>query len=232
MKNLITLIIVVFIINIKLIPQNYYCNCINDDQNIEDFEKKLSGRIYINSFVGHGSQFFNKWTKGYIIMSDGQVIKNKYIRYNRYSDELIWLRNSDYKTAIVDKETVNEFIIYDEENVPYAHFIKARIKNWYQADSTDVFLQVLAEGYVSLYALRTVTVIRNTNEIYNKDEYYLLKKNNFYKIDASRISLLRTLADEEAQVKQILRRNKLKVKFEPQLIEAIELLNKDFKSIE
>ncbi len=215
--------------NIELISQKYYCNCIDDTHITENFENKLSGRIYVNNYMDYNIQFFYKWALGDVVMADGQIIKNKYIRYNRYYDELLWLRKSDYKTAIVDKETVNEFIIYAENNAPYAYFKKSRIKNWYQSDSTDVFLQVLTEGNISLYAFRTVMVIKNKNEIYDKNIYYLLINNDYYKIDANRLSLLRTLADKKSQLKQILRRNKLKVRFEPQLIEAIELLNKDFE---
>jgi hypothetical protein len=229
MKNLIISIILVLITNVELISQKYYCNCTEDISITEDFEKKLSGRIYINSNMSYGSPFFYKWANGDVIMSDGQVVKNKYIRYNRYFDDLVWLRKSDYKNATVDKEAVNAFIIYAENNTPYAYFRKTRIKNWYQSDSSDVFLQVLEEGNISLYAFRTVMVNKNEDEIYDKNVYYLQINNDYYKIDANRLSLLRTLPDKKAQLKQILHRNKLKVRFEPQLIEAIELLNKDYE---
>jgi hypothetical protein len=230
MKNLIVSIILVLITNAGLLSQEYYCNCIEDISITEDFQRKLSGRFFVNRIMDYGSQFFYKWANGDVIMNDGQIIRNKYIRYNRYSDELLWLRKSDYKTALLDKETIDEFIIYTEDNSPYAHFRKARIKKWYQFDSTDVFLQILTEGNISLYVFRTVTVIRNKIEIYDKDIYYLLMNNNYHRIDASRLGLIRALPQNKTELKQIIRKNKLKVKSEPHLIKAIELLNKEYYS--
>jgi hypothetical protein len=229
MKNLIISIILVLVVKTGLLSQEYYCNCVEDINITENFEEKLSGRYFVSRIMDYGSQFFYKWANGDVIMNDGRIIRNEYIRYNRYSDELIWLRKSDYKTALLDKETIDEFIIYTEDDAPYAHFIKARIKKWYQFDSTDVFLQVLTEGHISLYVNRTVTVIRNKIEIYDKDIYYLMIDNDYYRIDASRRGLMRALPQNKTELKQIIRRNKLKVKSEPHLVKTIELLNKSFE---
>ena len=116
MKNLIFIVLLVIVSNIKLFSQNYSCNCKSENSFIEDFEKKLNGIIFINSIIQYDIQLFNKWGNGDVILYDGSVIKNKYIRYNKYLDELLWLRKSDYKSAIVDKESISEFILYDEKN--------------------------------------------------------------------------------------------------------------------
>jgi hypothetical protein len=228
MKKLIISIILVLLTNAGLLSQQYNCNCIDDIGITENFQGKLSGRYYVNRMMNYGSQFFYKWANGDVIMNDGQIIRNKLIRYNRYYDELIWLRKPDYKTAIIGKETVDEFIIYSEDNTPYAHFRKTKIKNWYQSDSIDVFLQVLTEGNISLYVFRTVTVIRNKIEIYDKDIYYLMIDNTYYRIDPSRRGLMRAIPQKKAELKQIIRKNRLKLKSEPHLIKAIELLNKEY----
>ena len=226
MKKLILLIILVITTGIKLFSQN--CNCDNEF-HIADFEKKLSGKIFISKLKSLKIQYFYKWAEGDIIMSDGYVIKDKLIRYNQYYDELIWLRKKDYKSALLDKETVSEFIIYDEEKNPYAHFKKVRIKNWYKIDSTDLYFQILTEGNVSLYAFRRTILIPNRNELYKKNEYYLLKNNDYLKIEPRRFSLLRALSENKPQLLQILRKNRLKVKHESQLIKAIVLLNESLK---
>jgi hypothetical protein len=223
MKNLILLTILVIILGIKLFSQN--CNCIDNELHMANFEQKLSGKIFISKLRSVKIQYFYKWAEGDIIMSDGYVIKDKFIRYNQYYDELIWLRKKDYKTAMLDKETISEFIIYDEEKNPYAHFKKVRIKNWYEIDSTDVYFQVLTEGNLSLYAFRRTILIPNTNELYEKNEYYLHKGNDYLKIDPRRFRLLRSLPEYKSQLRQIIRKNRLKVKNEPHLIKAIMLLN-------
>jgi len=227
MKNLILLTTLVITLGVKLFSQN--CSCIDNELHITDFEKKLSGKIFISKLRSLKIQYFYKWAEGDIIMSDGYVIKDKLIRYNQFYDELIWLRKKDYKTAIVDKETVSEFIIYDKEKKPYAHFKKVRIKNWYEIDSTDVFFQILTEGNVSLYTFHRTILIPNTNKLYEKNEYYLHKGNDYFKIAPSRFSLLKALPEYKSQLRQILRKNRLKVKHEPHLIKAIALLNKSIQ---
>ncbi|UCH14904.1 MAG: hypothetical protein JSV22_02800, partial [Bacteroidales bacterium] len=129
-----------------------------------------------------------------------------------------------------DKETVSGYILYDEEKNPYAHFKKVRIKNWYELDSTDVYFQILAEGPVSLYAFRRTILISNKNEAYEKDEYYLCKENEYFKIEPRRINLVKKLPEYKSQLRQILRKNRLRVRFESQLIKAIVLLNKSLES--
>jgi hypothetical protein len=229
MKNLILLIVLIITPCAKLFSQYYNCYCIDNERQVADFERKLTGEIFISALRSLKTQYFYKWTEGDIIMSDGYVIKDKLIRYNRYYDELIWLREKDYKSAIVDKETVSEFIIYDKEKNPYAHFKKIRIKNWYEFDSTDIYFHVLAEGDVSLYAFRRTILISNRNEVYEKDEYYLIKGNDFLKIDPRRFRLLRALPEHKSRLRQIIRKNRLKVKNEPHLIKAILLLNESLK---
>ncbi len=229
MKNLFFLIILIIAGSMKVFSQDY-CDCSKKDMDSADFERKLSGQIFISRLKSHKVQYFYKWTEGDIIMSDGYVIKNKLIRYNRYYDELIWLRRKDYKTAIVDKETVSGYILYNDEKAPYASFKKIRIKNWYELDSTDVYFQVLAEGPVSLYAFRRTILISNKNEAYEKDEYYLYKENEYFKIEPRRINLVKKLPEYKSQLRQVLRKNRLKVRYEPQLIKAIVLLNKSLES--
>ena len=230
MKKLIISIILVLLTTAGLLSQEFYCNCIEDISLTKDFQKNLSGRFYVSRMMNYGLQFYYKWATGDIITNDGQIIRNKFIRYNRYYDELMWLRKSDYKTAIIDRETIDEFIIYAEDNSPYAHFRKTRIKKWYESDSTDVFLEVLTEGHISLYVYRTLTVIRTKIEIYDKDIYYLMMNNNYQRIDASRLGLMRALPQNKVQLKQIIRKNKLKIKIESQLIKAIELLNEEIEN--
>lgn len=229
MKNLFFLAVLTIIPGFKLISQNY-CDCNENNVHSDDFERKLSGQIFISKLRSNKIQYFYKWTEGDIIMSDGYVIRDKLIRYNRYYDELIWLRKKDYKAALVDKETVSEYILYDEEKNPYAHFKKVKIKNWYELDSIDVYFQVLAEGSLSLYAFRRTILISNKNEVYEKDEYYMCKENEYFKIEPRRISLMRKLPEHKSLLRKVLRKNRLKVRYEPQLIKAIMLLNKNLES--
>jgi hypothetical protein len=224
MKNILILLILVIIPWVKQKSQNYYCNCnIRASENILDIERKLSGRVFINNFINHNSQFFYKWAKGDVILYNGKLLKDNNIRYNHYLDELIWLRKSDYKAAIVDKQSVGGFIIYNDDNTTYAYFKRTKIKDWYASDTSNVYLQVLAEGPVSLYALRKIELIQNV--IHNSDKYYLLLENNYYYFKPSRFRLLRFFPENRPELRKIFRKNNLKVRHESDLVKAIILYN-------
>ena len=89
---------------------------------------------------------------------------------------------------------------------------------------------MLTEGDVSLYAFRRTILISNRNEVYEKDEYFLRIENDYLEITPRRFSLLRALPEYKSRLRQIIRKNRLRVKNEPHLIKAILLLNESLKS--
>ncbi len=203
------------------------CRCISDDIIDKNFEEKIIARIFINQMIGKNDQFFNNWMPGDIYLNDGCIIKNELLRYNIFTDDLLWLRKTDFQTGVVNKQIVNEFTLYDQNNSLFAKFKKLKIKNWYSGDSANIFFQVLAEGQVSLYVDRKASSLKNTNEIVKKNEYFLLKDGILLKFIPNRYSLYRIMGKEKQNMRSAIRSEHLRVRNEPQLIRAIELYNKN-----
>jgi hypothetical protein len=212
-------------------PENFSqfnnCQCTSKDMNEKNFEEKIIARIFINQMIGNNNQYFNAWTSGDIYLNDGCIIKNELLRYNTYTGDLLWLRKADYQTGVVNKQVIMGFTLYDQNNLVNAKFKKIKTKNWYSGDSANIFFQVLAEGQISLYANRKSQSLKNTNEIIEKDEYYLLKNGVLSKFTPNRYSLYRIMGEEKPNMRLVIRSEHLRVRKEPQLIRAIELYNKN-----
>ena len=228
-KKLYIIIILIGITHISY-TQNYFCQCNKNHEHEKYLEEKLVGRIFVNPLVSNNLQFFNEWTTGEIYLQNGKTVKNKYLRYNGYLDYLLWLRESDYQTAIINRETVAGFKLYDKNNIPFAYFKNLKIKNWYTGDSTKLYLQVLAEGHISLYVHRQIKILNNNNELYKQYIYYICKDGVYHNLSLGRLSLLRFFADNKSKVRSIIRKNHLKVKQEDHLSEFVKLYNESIES--
>jgi hypothetical protein len=193
------------------------------------YEEKIMAKAIIDNSLNNNNQYLSNWSKGDILFVDGAIVKNVFLRYNAFTDQLMWLREPEYRTGIIYKPFISGFKITDKSNISSSLYKKTNIKNWYSADSLSVFLKVLAEGPISLYIYEHLKKLRTSDEMFQDNEYILLKGGTFHKLKANRLSLFRLMGDDKPKMKSIVRSQHLKVRKEDQLIKAIELYNKSFE---
>jgi hypothetical protein len=119
------------------------------------FEQKLAGqKIHLYPVNVIGSYFLNdEWGRGDIHLATGNWVKDKQLKYNSFTDELIWLRPLDYSMILLEKEQILEFNINVIGIQKSLHFKKMNLA---RTDSTKKFYQVLYEGRYGLYCNRRV----------------------------------------------------------------------------
>lgn len=225
MRNIYTLLFILIVSAPCLFSQNK-CACLADNPSEELLEDKILAQNYSLRVQSPEIQFYNNWTLGDVILTSGSVIHNKLLRYNGFMDALFWMRTKDYQTSVIEKNTIASFLLYDDEHKPYAFFKKLKMKNLFGKDSSDVFLEVLTEGKLSLYAWRKVAVINNVDEYSTDYQFYLWKDGIMYPLSLKKRSLLKLMGDEKSIMRGIIRENNLNVSNENQMIKAIELYNK------
>ena len=224
-RNRIKIITGLLFISFFAFAQNYPDMDSNKD-TLPCFKGPILAKTFINPFPANNLQFYNDWSPGNIILENGTVIKNELLRYNAYLDELLWLRKSDFKQGVVNKQTVTGFTCINEENKEEIFFTKKRIKRWYLNDSSDVFLQVLVAGNVTLYSYRAVTYNSDIHDLENNEMYFISTNNGLQRFKPNRVSFLKLFTGEDkSKVKSILKNYRLKVADEGQLIEAIRIYN-------
>jgi hypothetical protein len=201
-------------------------SCCYDSTSEKVYEQKIFARLFVNSLTNNNLQYLNNWAKGKLYLESGEVINNELLRLNRHLNEVLWLRKSDYKTGIIEKKFVQGFSIEIPDKNEIKNFRKLKIKNWYSFDSIEVFVELLAEGDLSLGIFRTSRLNKNSNELTLKDIPYIIKDGKCYNIKATRGSLYSLPFIDKALMKSIIKSNHLKVRKEEGLKDAIDLYNK------
>jgi hypothetical protein len=202
------------------------------------FEQKLSGRK-VGLYPGHtiGSSYFNdEWCKGDIRLITGNWVKNKKLKYNSLTDELLWLRPLDYSMVLLEKEQILGFSI----NLPDSQALQFKKMIFDKTDSKGKFCQVLYEGRYDLYCQRRV--VRKENAV-RKDDYssYLipvLKKSPVYLIllgtgktitleKISNKALMRTYPYDKKLLKKMLSDMNIHLETEADLISWVKYMEKN-----
>lgn len=225
MKRISFLIIMAYI-GAGLHSQQYNCNCekINGTYDLY-LQNLLISREYYNPIQYFGrDQYFNTWTSGTIKLINSETIDDIMLMYDMFQDELLWLRQGDFKTGVVNKAIVGGFDIYDTDHQLIGSFIKKKMKIFGKG-LTDVYLQVLAEGTIELYVFRNVS--RGEGITIDHTQYYMEIDSNYYSVPIRRRSLIKTPGIDKEVMRNIIRSNHLSVyENEANFSKAVYLYNK------
>jgi len=184
-----------------------------------DSESLLSGELFDPASTPDISTYFNReWLSGDIRLTDGRIIRNKKIKYNGLIDELFWLETVSNRTIKLDKESILQFHFLNFQGDTTIHFIKTKLKQDIFTDSTEIFLQEVKKGNLSLlishsyYFAGKEAVRMNRNlylkEIYKEESVYYLSfpENRIIEFKRfSRKNLFASIPDKKDLIKQYLR---------------------------
>lgn len=204
---------------------NNNCSCKENLNIVPENEELLFGKAFYNRFVGKNVQFFYNWAVGDVYLTDSSIVKNKYLRYNGLIDEVLWMRNSDYQIAVLDRKRISKIVIKGPEDKPFATFVKVNHKNIQFPQNDDMYLQLLAEGQVSLYKKIEIVENKSNGELIRRDLYFLQKDSAFHSFQMRRSFFIQSFGDDKKTIRHILRSNFLSVRNESNLIRAIEIYN-------
>jgi len=219
-----------FFLLILLIPAFY--PAFSQASANEDYEAALRNGLmgfeYKNSAERYkGNQYFAAWTRGNVNLENGDVVSNIFIRYDQFMDEVLWLRETDFKTGVLPRGDILGFVLYNPQNEPLAEFVRRKIKLPYKSDSAQTFLQVLVKRNLELYAYRKVMQSANDYNLLDDTRYLLFQNGKSCFVGASNRLLFKVPFIDEEKMKAVVRSNKLKLNgSEYSLIRVIDLYNK------
>jgi hypothetical protein len=212
------------------------------DQLVLDslFEPKLTGETYIAKSGLIGSQFYNDdWAASDILLSTGQKVYDKLLRYNGLLDEVVWLMPENFKQVKLDKLAINEFVFKNFFGKK-VKFKRMNTNEQLWSDSTDIFAEVAYEGKLSLFIRRNVKVVgfvsqENKGSMYTYEQlapspvYYFKLANKKIVIlqRLKRRMLLKLFPEQKIAIRKLLRQNHQKLSSEMDLINIVMLLNKN-----
>jgi hypothetical protein len=122
------------------------------------FEPKLCGKLYEMPTGYKGSQYYNaEWANADILLSNGEMAVNKLVKYNGFIDELIWKNTMNLMEVKLEKHFVDGFELKNYQGKTI-HFKRLMVKLPLIADSSELFVEVLAEHSASCYVYRKIVI--------------------------------------------------------------------------
>lgn len=203
----------------------------------------LSGETYFYSNEFAGSQFFNEnWLKGDVYLISGDVVTSQLIRYNAFTDDLIWFETKSNNFIKLDKGLISEFQLFgDSETV--IHFVKNNSFKGHSNMLDGFFIQKLFESEVSLYVQRKLIesgMTKNVNiggksyrrlMIIPDDKYFIsISGGELIGISPRKKSLINAILNQSKSIDEAsLRKEIPRIYDESDLIEAIQVINTLYK---
>lgn len=122
--------------------------------DLKSSELCLTGELFTPDQIIEGTTYFNsEWLPGDIYLSNGEVVRNKLIKYNGLLDELFWQEPKSKNVIKLDKESILQFHFQNLDGDSTIYFRKIKVKKNAVADSSEFFGQVVYEGSLSLFVL-------------------------------------------------------------------------------
>ena len=204
--------------------QNLHGQNISPDyiHNLSDYQPNLTGELFKPDLPIDEITYFNSdWLSADIYLSNGEIAKNKLIKYNGLLDELFWLEPKSKNIIKLDKEAILQFHFKNLNDDSTIVFRKIRVKKNSVSDSSDVFGQVMYEGRLSLFVLYTYKFAGTElsrkngllleNNVYSKIPFYIFGFTNhktFLTKSLNRKSLYSFFPEERDQIKIFFRQIK------------------------
>ena len=205
------------------------------------FAPKLTGETFTEFKRFKGNQFItDDWMESDILLTTGQLVHKKNIKYNGLLDQVVWLNPINSGEYMLDKLSVNEFWYKNEMGEPI-HFRRISMVDSKTGRRSEVFAEAVVEGKVSIYIQRRIMKVtaENINDEDNKTYsivvlgpkpiYYIkLPSGTYFVTDKiTRHSFLKLFPDQRKAISKLLSKNHLNFRSESAVIKTIELLNRE-----
>jgi hypothetical protein len=215
----------------NIVAQTDYIMFRPDDPYMINMQRGIMGTEYSSpAAANEGYQFFNDWANGEILLTNGEIITGLRLRYEKYIDQLLLLRN-DFFTCVICKTCIKGFNLYDDNNNIIASFVlKKGIRMPLENDSANCFFQTLVKGEYCFYAFRKVSRLPDVLELVDDTRYYIFNNDQYEKVRLSMRDLLDVPFLNKIKMKSILKSNKIRVRDnEQEFIRAICLYNSSYQ---
>jgi hypothetical protein len=130
------------------------CNC----KVTEDLSSGLSlaGEIVSSALQADSVTYLNNgWLPADLYLTNGDIIRKSYIKYNGLLDELYWLEPVTKKVIKLDKEEISRFHYVKFKSDTTVWFRKIKVRKNIGSDSANVFAQEIYSGKLSLFILHS-----------------------------------------------------------------------------
>jgi hypothetical protein len=188
--------IILLVITFQHLSGQKNCCCNNIDKT--NSEPYLSGELFTPALPVDAATYFNKgWLLGDILLSNGEIVRNKLIKYNGLLDELFWQEPESKNIITLDKEAIRQFHFQNLNGDTSVYFRKIKVKRNIISDSSEVFGEVVYDGNLSLFVLHTFIIERreliNMNGIPTEKDIYAEEPIYCFRLTNNKIFVTKSL---------------------------------------
>jgi len=235
--NLLLYSFLLMIISISGYGQGNDCCSI---KNQITYGPSLPGELFRPIVSIDNSTWFNKdWLTADIEMANGEIVRNKEVKYSGMLDELLWNEPESNTTVMLDKAAINRFHFINLNGDSSVYFSRLKVKRDLIADSVDIFGEEIFRGELSLYVLHTYFIERREvsaiNGIYSENDIYAEVPVYYFKLQNNKIigfkklnrkNLYALAPEKEDQINLFFRQNSPGKDFDrSELIKLAQFLN-------
>ena len=231
------LIILQYLIVILSYSQTTHQSIVLSEENLKRISK-MSGPIYTTNMdelyegVRGTPYLFNEWKPGNVYLRDNKLIKNVNIKYNIYTDDLLYLNSTSGDSLIIDRTMIWKFEIIDDTAGHIVVMEEVNIKP--EKDDNAMFARILYNGRSKLILKHSKIFIRadykgayatgnKYDEYIDKRQYYLITdENNIHKIKLNKKSVIKLLPDKETKIKAFISSHRMAMDNENDIIRVLE----------
>lgn len=184
-----------------------------------------------------GSPYLTEnWLPGNITLSSGETIDSLYIRYSSYKDELFYYNKDATSQINIDKSTLAKFEFIDSDG-------RNRVfrKQYFESlTKTYRFFEILSDGPISILAFRKTAlnsttayhdksgILKNMEYVPDHQLYFYSKEMGYTNVKPSTAGFISKFDKQNQKtIKKLLRKNRIKINTEDELIQAWELITKE-----
>jgi hypothetical protein len=219
-----TKIIIAHAILLMIGFQNLYSQSSGSHENykITNSDPYLTGDLFTPALTVDPTTYFNpEWLAGDIFLSNGEIVRNKLIKYNGLLDELFWKEPKSKNIIKLDKEAILQFHFQNYNGDTSVYFRKIKARRNILADSALVFGQAINYGSSSLFVIHAfkkegTELIRKNGVPYEKNVYaeepiYIFRFTNnktFVTKSLNRRNLYTFSPGNKDKIKEFLKKNR------------------------
>jgi hypothetical protein len=186
--------------------QSYYVKCPQPSGKVFRDEALIFALDYTPTPPAPSKQFYNTWTRGEVIFYNEKRATGVVLSYNTWLDELLWINEDSYLVGVIPKESISEFVFWDENHEASERFRKVKTTGMKYEYS---YLQVLADGNYTIYCQHRLSYVPG-NKDFEKSYHFFKQKEEgvLQQFKPNRRSIIQLFPkDRKAEIKSLIRKN-------------------------
>ncbi len=230
-------VFLLFKIAIFSYSQTIHQTIVASEENLKRISK-MTGPIYTTNMdelyegVRGTPYLFNEWKPGNIYLKDNKLIKNVNVKYNIYTDDLLYLNSSSGDSLIIDRSMIEKFEIMDNSSGNLILMEEMNIKP--EKNDNAAFVRIIYDGRSKLILKYSKIFIKANykgpyatgnkyDEYTDKWQYYLITgENTITRIKLCKKSVIKVLSVKESKIKAFVNGQDLSLDNENDVIRVLE----------